>query len=117
MIKPLDPIKVKKEFSKPVITDDKPKKDDNGIEAVDYKDVETEVMEVDSDFRKGVVLKIPYSYTLRMNDEKWPEFPIHVGDVVIYHNNGGKWFDLLKDTVLVDHYNIVAKEDTVIVNE
>lgn len=117
LIKPLDSIKVKKEVSKPVIKDDKPVADRNGIEAVDYQDVETETVEVDSDFRKGVVLKVPYSYAIRMNDEKWPEFPVHVGDVVIYNNNSAKWFDLLKDTVLVDHYSIFAKEDTVIVDE
>ncbi len=47
----LDPIKVKKEFSKPV--DVKPaKKDDNGVEAVDF-DVETGGKEVESDFRKA----------------------------------------------------------------
>ena len=115
LIKPLDSIKVKKEVSKPVIKDDKPVADRNGI--VDYQDVETETVEVDSDFRKGVVLKVPYSYAIRMNDEKWPEFPIHVGDVVIYNNNSAKWFDLLKDTVLIDHYSIFAKEDTVIVDE
>ena len=50
LVKLLDPIKVKKEFSKPV--DVKPaKKDDNGVEAVDFDKVETEVKEVESDFR------------------------------------------------------------------
>lgn len=42
LIKPLDPIKVKKEFSKPVPTG-KPTKDKDGIEAQDFDKVETEV--------------------------------------------------------------------------
>ena len=54
LVKPLDPIKVKKEFSKPVPTGT-PAKDENGIEAQDFDSVETEVKEVDSDFRRGIV--------------------------------------------------------------
>ena len=58
LVKPLDPVKVKKEFSKPVPTGT-PVEDANGIEAQDFDSVETEVKEVDSDFRRGVVLKRP----------------------------------------------------------
>ena len=54
LVKPLDPVKVKKEFSKPVATDTA-KKDENDVEAVDYDKVETEVKEVDSDYRTGIV--------------------------------------------------------------
>lgn len=61
LIKPLDPIKVKKEFSKPVPTG-KPTKDKDGIEAQDFDKVETEVKEVDSDYRRGIVLKRPLYY-------------------------------------------------------
>lgn len=111
LVKPLDPIMVKKEFSKPVAKSETPTTDENNIEAVDYDDVETEVKEVESDFRKGVVLKVPFDYELRMKDEKYPSMPIKVGDVVIY---GAKvqWFDLLKDTHLVTPYNIYAVERT-----
>ena len=56
LVKPLDPVKVKKEFSKPVTTGT-PAKDANGIEAQDFENVETEVKEVDSDYRRGIVLK------------------------------------------------------------
>ena len=61
LVKPLDPIKVKKEFSKPVSAGT-PTEDANGIKAQDFDNVETEVKEVDSDYRKGVVIKRPAFY-------------------------------------------------------
>lgn len=109
LVKPLDKIKVKKEFSKPVSTD-KAKKDKNGIEAVDYDKVETEVKEVDSDFREGVVLKVPYSYQQYMNDPKLSPMSINVGDTIIYRDMAGKFFDLLKDTQIIKSFDIIAKK-------
>lgn len=110
LVKPLDPIMVKKEFSKPVSTDNKPKKDENGIEAVDYDDVETEVKEVESDFRKGVVLKIPFDYKQSMSSDNWKDMPVKVGDIVVYNDKSARWFDILKDTQLVSGYDIIAIE-------
>lgn len=71
LVKPLEPVKVKKKISEPVAKDTKPKKDKDGIEAVDYDDVKTEIKEVDSDFSRAVVLKLPYEYTHPYNDEKY----------------------------------------------
>ena len=68
LVKPLDPIKVKKEVSVPV-TDEDPKKDKNGVEAKDFDDVKTEVVEVDSDYRKAVVIKLPVYYE---NNKDYP---------------------------------------------
>ena len=48
LVKPLDPIKVKKEFSKPVSTGT-PVEDANGVEAQDFDRVETEVKEVETE--------------------------------------------------------------------
>lgn len=111
LIKPLDPIMVKKEFDKPVAKTDTPKEDENGVEAVDYDKVETEVKEVESDYRKGVVLKVPFEYEQNMTSTKeWKEMPVKVGDVVVYNGQYTKWFDILKDTVLVSGYDIVAIE-------
>ena len=59
LVKPLEPVKVKKKISEPVVKDTKPKKDKDGIEAVDYDEVKTEIKEVDSDFSRAVVLKLP----------------------------------------------------------
>lgn len=103
LVKLLDPIKVKKEFSKPVETS-RPKKDKNGVEAVDFDKVETEVKEVDSDFRKAVVIKIPLSLE---NKDNIP-YKINVGDVVLIRSMRGEYFDLLKDSKLVNYYDIVA---------
>jgi len=111
LVKPLDPIKVKKEFSKPVATDNTPKKDENGVEAVDYDKVETEVKEVESDFRKGVILKVPFEYQRNVgNSKEWEEMEIKVGDIVIYYGKYATWFDLLKDTQLISGHDIVGIE-------
>lgn len=109
LVKPLEPVKVMKEFTK-LPENGTPAKDDNGIEAVDYKEeeIQKEVKEVDSDFKKGVVIKIPYDYTKQMEDEKWPSMPVNVGDIMIYKY--GTWFDLVKDTQLVRNYDFVAIE-------
>ena len=109
LVKPLDPVKVKKEFSKPVAKDDTAKKDDNDIEAVDYEQVETEVKEVDSDYRTGVILKVPFDSKNRMTSKDFPEMEINIGDTVVYKDNRGVWFDLLKDTQLIGAYDIIAK--------
>lgn len=108
LVKPLDVIRVTKQFTKPV--SEKPsEKDKNGVDAVDYDEVETEVKEVDSDFRKGVVLKIPYSYSAQLNDDKINYLPkISVGDIVVYRDRSGSHFDLLKDSKLLKYYEIVA---------
>lgn len=106
LVKPLEPVMVKKEFSKPVAESEKPTKDENGIEAIDYKDVETEVKEVESDFKRGVVLKIPHEYKQQLEGDKYIPMDIKVGNVIVYKY--GKWFDLLKDTQLVSIYDVVA---------
>lgn len=108
LVKPLDVIRVTKQFTKPV--SEKPsEKDKNGVDAVDYDEVETEVKEVDSDFRKGVVLKIPYSYSAQLNDDKINYLPkISVGDIVVYRDRSGSHFDLLKDSKLLKYYEIIA---------
>lgn len=111
LVKPLEPVKVKKKISEPVVKDTKPKKDKDGIEAVDYDEVKTEIKEVDSDFSRAVVLKLPYEYTHPYSDEKIQQMPIKVGDIVIYRSSRcAIYFDLLKDSQLVSFYDIVATE-------
>lgn len=106
LVKPLDPIKVKKEFSKPV-SDGKPKKDKNGVEAQDFDKVETEVKEVDSDYRRGIVIKCPLYWENREKPESWD---ITVGDTVIFRETAGLRFDLLKDSRLLRQYDIIGIE-------
>lgn len=110
LVKPLDPIKVKKEISKPV-TDKPETKDANGIEAVDFDKVEKEIVEVDSDYRKGVVIKVPRSYEAMFEDEHYKSmYQIKVGDILVFREAGARFFDLVKDTRLVKHFDIIAVE-------
>lgn len=104
LVKPFDPIKVQKEFSKPV--EKKATTDENGVEAVDFDEVETEVKEVDSDYRKGIVLKIPLNIYVKEGEE----FPIKIGDVIVFRDRSAGYFDLLKDSRLVRYYDVVAIE-------
>ena len=104
LVKPLDPIKVKKEFSKPVSTGT-PVEDANGVKAEDFDNVETEVKEVESDYRKGVVIKCPTYY-----DEPNAKMHAHVGDIVIFREAAGLRFDLLKDSRLLRLYDILGIE-------
>lgn len=100
LVKPLDPIKVKKEISTPV-TDGKVVEDKNGIKAEDFDGVKTEIKEVDSDYRKGVVIKLPIYYK---------EETIKIGDIVLFRDRAGINFDLLKDSKLLRQYDILGIE-------
>lgn len=104
LVKPLDPIKVKKEFSKPVSTGT-PVEDANGVKAEDFDNVETEVKEVDSDFRKGVVIKCPTYY----GDEDVKQHA-QIGDIVIFRDTAGLRFDLVKDSRLLRLFDILGIE-------
>ena len=84
-------------------------KDDNGVEAVDYK-VNTKTKEVEADYQKAVVLKVPESYKNEVNNPTRPQPNIEVGDVIVYKESYSRWFDILKDTQLVRAYDIVAIE-------
>lgn len=108
LVKPLDPIKVKKEFSKPVSTGT-PVEDANGIKAEDFDNVETEVKEVDSDYRKGVILKRPSYYEAENNDTSVYK-DINIGDIVVFRETAGLRFDLLKDSRLIRLYDIIGIE-------
>ena len=111
LVKPLEPIKVMKQFSKPKDKDTEAVPDANGVVAKDYDEVETEIKEVDSDYRKGVILKVPYSFVNMLKDEKFAPYEFKVGDVILFRETmGPKYFDLVKDTRLVKYYEIVAKE-------
>ena len=107
LVKPLDPVKVKKEFSTPVAKGE-PKADENGIEAQDFDEVTTEVKEVDSDYRRGIVLKRPEYYATA--DDLGTEREIKVGNVVLFKDTAGSFFDLVKDSKLIRMYDIVAVE-------
>jgi hypothetical protein len=108
LIKPLDPIKVTKEFSKPVSTGT-PAKDENGVEAQDFDNVETEVKEVNSDYLKGVVIKLPMYYE-SPDTQEGPYKDIRVGDIVVFRATAGLPFDLVRDSRLIRLYDILGVE-------
>ena len=108
LVKPLDPVMVEKEFSKPIPTNSQETTDENGIEATDYDEVATEIKSVPSDYRKGVVIKVPAEYKNFPAEYKNTNFDINPGDIVIYREGAGRWFDLCKDTQLVEMYSIIG---------
>lgn len=111
LVKPLEPVMVKKEFSKPV-PKDAPKQDKDGVEAIDYDEVETEVKEVESDFKRGVILKVPTEFICQKADEKYGPslLDLKVGDIVLYPSRAGRWFDQVKDSQFVRVFDIIAVE-------
>lgn len=107
LVKPLDKIKVKKEVTKPVSTGT-PAEDANGVKAEDFDDVKTEVVELDSDYRKGIILKIPTYYSTL--DSKDKIVNVNIGDVVIFRDAAGLRFDLIKDSRLLRQFDILGVE-------
>jgi phage pi2 protein 07 len=92
LVKPLDPIMITVEEEEQIPTGEV---DEEGYNKYDVKKT---TKEVESDFRKGVVLALPASY----------EGNIRVGDTVVYPKKFTKDFDLFKDSQLVKAYDIVA---------
>lgn len=95
LVKPLAPIKLKKEVTEAVGTGEK---DVDGYEKFDTK---TETKEVESEWREGIVLAIPTEYI---------NLGYEVGDTVVYNKKFAKEFDLFKDSVLVKSYDIIARK-------
>lgn len=114
LVKPLDPVMVMKEFDTPIPSDAESNapageiEDKDGLDVIDYNEVKKEVKEVESAYKRGIVLKVPHEYKNQLAHDKMIPMDIKVGDIVIYKY--GTWFELLKDTSLVPTYEIVAKE-------
>lgn len=107
LVKLLDPVKVKKEVV--VLPKDSPKKDDNGVEAIEMdKNPKTEIVEEDSNFRKGIVISIPRLYSNTDNNSKL--FDVKEGSVVLFRETSGIQFDLLKNSKLIRMFDIIGVE-------
>ena len=109
LVKPLEPVMVTKEFSTPVVKEETTTED--GLEVKDYDDVTTETKEVESDFTRGVVLKVPVEATAP-KDEKFTQLDIKLGDIVVYKGRYAQYFDLLKDSQLISRMDILCKMNT-----
>lgn len=111
LVKPLPMEKIKKEFTVPV--EKEKTTDDNGVEAVNFDETKTEIKEVESDFMKGIVLKVPHEYKNQSSgsEERFKPMEISVGDTLIFRRSA-RYFDLVKDTKLVELFDIIAVEKT-----
>lgn len=95
LVKPLAPIMLEKEVTESFGTGEK---DIDGYEKFDTK---TEIKEVESEWRAGIVLSV---------GEELSELKFSVGDTIVYNKKFAKDFDLFKDSQLVKPYDIVAKK-------
>lgn len=93
LVKPLEPIKVKKEFTEQIPNG---KVDENGFNEYDTK---TETKEVESDFSKGIILALPAEVEYNS---------LRIGDTIVYNKKFAKYFDLFKDSQLVKPYDVIA---------
>ena len=92
LVKPFDPVMVSKDITTMEPTGEK---DEDGVETFDTK---TETKEVESNFRKGMVLVLPEIYDGKLTP----------GMIVVYNKKFAIDFDLFKDSQLVKPYDIVA---------
>jgi hypothetical protein len=102
LIKPLPAIMVEVEREMPVFDKDEDGNfilDENGIKK--YSKTEIIKEEVQSSYRKGIVLKLPFN----INKE---EFGVEEGMTVLYPSQSGLNFDQIKDSVFIDPFNIVG---------
>jgi len=98
LVKPLEVVKVQKQFEEPIV-DKRTKKD--GLDVNDYSKTRTVTKEVESNFKKGIVLSIPTCLKEIKQD-------FEVGDIVIFPKKFAIEYDLFKDSLLVKPYDIVA---------
>ena len=95
LVKPLDTPKVMKHIVEQVPTD----QIDEETKATIYETKESD-KEVDSAFRKGIVLKLPTNLPT--------DSPIEVGDTIVFPYKFSIDFDLFKDSMLVKPYDVIA---------
>lgn len=101
LVKPLDPIQVQREIVKPT-GEFEDVVDDNGVKSAVEK-FDTVVETVDSGWRTGIVLQIPKYLS---EGETKPAFKI--GDIVVFPARTASYFDLFKDSMFINSYDVVA---------
>lgn len=104
LVKPLEDEYVTREVTRPKETGEV---DDKGYPI--SENVSEEVTELTS-FKKGIVLKESGSYNWvdGQNKPLSEEFIPRVGDTVVYSRRQCVYFDLFKNSELVNPYNVVA---------
>lgn len=103
LVKPLKETMVTIETEEPVFKKDEKGdfiKDEKGFNV--YEKTEKSKKTVPSDYRKGVVLKLPLGF-------KTEDFGgLMEGATILYPTKSALPFDHIKDSVFIDPYNIVA---------
>lgn len=97
LVKPLDPIKIKRITNVPVKTDEL---DEEGQPVMTMEQKE---IEIESNFREGIILALPTNAAYDTN--------LTIGTKIAYPHKYAIDFDLFKDSVLVKPYDIVAIVD------
>jgi len=104
LVKPLDPVKIEKEFTE--LDESKNKNKKKGMEG-DTMDTKKTKKTVNANVRKGVVLALP-----QMEEAEKARFPIEVGDAIVYYDRSSmQTFDLYRDSLLMNKYEILGKWD------
>lgn len=108
LIKPLEPIYIEKEVEKPTKPKDYKNKSLKQAEKGPASKTKKETETVEANVRRGVVLATPEQ---PLNDKA--KFPISSGDIVVYWDKSTiPTFELFRDSVLVNQYEILGKWDT-----
>lgn len=95
LVKPLDPIKVKRTINVPVETEEL---DEDGKKVMS---MEMQEVDVDSSFREGIVLALPVQY----------DGPVTIGAKIAYPHKYSIDFDLFMNSVLVKPFDVIAIVD------
>lgn len=105
LVKPMPDEYVEKVIEEPTFTGVVDEKD-----GIPVSDVKEEVKKVKTDYKKGVLLKVPTGHKWIdtkgeiMHEDLVPK----AGDIVVYLRPAARHFDLFRDTELVNPFNIVA---------
>lgn len=104
LVKPLEDVYITREVERPKKTGEL---DESGYEITE--NVKEEVTEI-TNFKEGIVLKESGSYNWvdGKGNPLAEEFIPRVGDTVVYSRRQCVYFDLFKDSELVNPYNVVA---------
>lgn len=101
LVKPLEPIKVTKDVPKGTGKFEEIEDKDGVKSSVEIFETVEETM--DSGWRTGVVLQIPQHLIDCDNPVRFK-----VGDIVVYPMRTASYFDLFKDSMFINSYDVVA---------
>ena len=96
LVKPLETPMIMKHITELVPVEPKEIDEETGFPKMETKEYDKEV---ESAFRKGIVLKVPFSYKDGL---------VEVGDTIVFPYKFSKDFDLFKDSMIVKKHDVIA---------